>query len=268
MSLINSTLPTLNLRMRDMMGNIYHSRLHSRIFDAYDVKNLVLECMSVDQQKVMVAHGGQIPSQHPIGHPLVIENWQELETHHLDTNLYQLQPRRARSYAAYQAIRAIVAMPGSPFVMEDRIDPIDYKLIFRPPDFEYRNQFNMRNPEKVGTSVQFDGLLKTELDTAVIQCYNHHVSIQQVNNMVGTVAFLRAWSGDTGETERHRELKAKWGALLSKRTHSFIVACQQASFSKEILTYAKTKNVHMFVKKPISGAAGAGSTMSGYVYTP
>lgn len=249
MSLINTTLQTLNLRMRDMMGNVYQQKLHSRIFDAYDVKNLVLESLNVSQQKVLVAHGGHIPPQHPIGQPAVIEGWQELAAQHTAENLYQLQPRRARSNAAYQAIRCIAALPGSPFKMDDRVDPIEYKLIFRPPDFDYRNQFNMRNPEKVGTSVQFDSLLRTEADTAVIQCYNHHISIQQVNTMVGTVAFLRAWSGDTGETERHRELKAKWGMLLSRRTHSFIVCCQQATLSKEILTYAKSKNVHMFVKK-------------------
>lgn len=258
MSLVNTTLQTLNLRMRDMMGNIYHQKLHSRIFDAYDVKNLVLESLSVNQQKVLVAHGGAIPAQHPVGQPSVIENWQDLAATFDPANLYQLQPRRARSNTAYNAIRAITACAGSPFRMEDRADPNDYKLMFRPPDFEYRNQFNMRNPEKVGTSVQFDGLLRTDTDTAVIQCYSHHISIQQVNMMVGTVAFLRAWSGDTGETERHRDLKAKWGLLLSRRTHSFIVCGQQATLSKEILTYAKTKNVHMFVKK--AGTSGSGFT--------
>jgi len=258
MSLINTTLGTLNLRMRDMMGQVYYSKLHARIFDAYDVKNLVLECLSENQQKVLIAHGGTtIPPQHPVGQPTVIENWQELEKYHKPTNLYQLQPRRARSNMAYQAIRSITACPGSPFSMDDRLDPVDYKLMFKPPDFEYRNQFNMRNPEKVGTSVQFDGLLKTETDTGIIQCYSNHISIQQVNMMVGSVAFLRAWSADTGETERHRDLKAKWGIMLSKRTHYFLVAGQQGSFGKEILNYAKTKNVHLFAKKP---------NAPGYVY--
>ena len=92
--------------------------------------------------------------------------------------------------------------------------------------------------------------------------------------LVGSVAFLRAWSADTGETERHRDLKAKWGLMLQKRTHCFLVAGQQGSFSKEILNYAKTKNVHLFGKKVVV-AVGTGnnnssssSSPTGFVYVP
>ena len=254
MSLINTTLQTLNLRMRDMIGYVSMQRLHSRIFDAYEVKSLVLESMSEDQQRVLVANGGSIPPLHPIGQPLVIESWPELVAQHRETNLYQLQPRRARSHAAYSVMRAVCASRGTPFSFDDRTDPIDCKLVFRPPDFEFRNAFNARNPEKVGTLVQFDGLLRTERDTGVMYCFPH-VTPAQINNIVGTVAFLREWSADSGDTERHRELKTKWGAMLSRRTHQFIGS--QSALNKEVLAFAKAKNVHLFVRKGAS-----------YVYTP
>jgi hypothetical protein len=247
MSLINSTLPTLNLRMRDLMGNVYTQRLHSRIFDAYEVKSLVLEALNENQQRVLFAHGGVIPAQHPVGPPLVLESWADLAACHRPTNLYQLLPRRARSYAAYQVARSICACPGSPFTMDQRVDPIDLKLIFRPPDFEFRAAFNARNPEKVGTSVQFDGLLRTDTDTGLVMCFSH-VTPAQINTFVGTVAFLRAWAADTVESERHRDLKGKWGTMLSRRTHCFI-AVQQPVVSKDALAFAKAKNVHVFAKR-------------------
>lgn len=259
MSLVNSTLPMLNLRMLDMVGHVSYQRLHARIFDAYDVKSLVLEMYTPQQQRALVqlkraaaASSGGVAAAAAAAaavSPAVIENWAELEASFKPTNLYQLRPRRARTNTAYQAIRGIVACPGSPFTMEDRADPSDLKLLFKPPDFEYRNQFNARNPEKVGTAVQFDGLLRTNSAIGLLMCHQH-VTPAQVNSIVGSITFLREWASDAAEAERHKELKTKWQQLLSRQQWTFLAS--NTVVNKDVLSYARGKQVCVFVRRGLN----------------
>ena len=43
MSLLNSTLKTVVVKLKDMSGNVSNQKLHNRIFDAYEAKSLVFE---------------------------------------------------------------------------------------------------------------------------------------------------------------------------------------------------------------------------------
>jgi hypothetical protein len=246
MSLINTTLQTLSLRLRDMTGTVSVQKLHSRIFDAYEAKSLVLEALTIEHQRTMVVCNGVIPTGAACGAPIVLESWAELMAVHKPENVYQLLPRRARSYPAYQVLRAICSSAGSPFAMENRFDPVELKFIFRPADFDYRQAFNNRNAEKVGTSVQFDGILKTEHESALVLAHQS-VTPAHVNTIVGTVQFLREWAADAGDVERHKELKGKWGPLLQKRTHMFLGT--QTTPNKDLIAFARGKNVHLYAKR-------------------
>ena len=246
MSLLNSTLQTLVLRLRDLTGNVTTQKIHNRIFDAYEAKSLVFEMITPQQQHVMQQFGGQIPHGHPVGLPMVIDGWPELMTNHSDKNIYQLLPRRAKTNASYQVMRSICAAPNSPFAMEHRYDPLELKFVFRAADFEYKQQFNNRNPEKVGNSIWFDGILKSPTDTGLVMCH-HGLSPQHINTIVGTIAFLREWVGHEGDGDRHMNMKKQWKDLLGKRYHLF---CGSSAVpQKDLISFAKNKNVFLYAKR-------------------
>nr|CCC92921.1 conserved hypothetical protein [Trypanosoma congolense IL3000] len=245
MSLLNTTLQTLVVRLRDMSGNVTQQKLHNRVFDAYEAKSLVFEAITPEQQAVM-SRFGAIPPQHPVGQPLLIDDWTDLVNVHKEGNLYQLLPRRAKSNASYSTMRAICCSVGSPFTMDHRVDPIDYKFVFRAADMEVRNQFNAKNPDKIPTTIWFDGILSASGDSGLVSCYNT-LSPAHINNLAGTCQFLKEWSKEPPDGDRHRQLKQMYAQLLAKRTHLFIGTT--AVPNREILNYAKTKNVHIYAKR-------------------
>ncbi|KAG8346915.1 hypothetical protein ERJ75_001745800 [Trypanosoma vivax] len=245
MSLLNTTLQTLVVRLRDMSGNVTQQKLHNRVFDAYEAKSLVFEVITPEQQAVM-RQFGSIPPQHPVGQPLLLDGWADLVSVHRDDNLYQLLPRRAKSNASYNTMRAICCSAGSPFTMDHRVDPIDYKLVFRAADMEVRNQFNAKNPDKLPPSIWFDGILSAPNDSGLVSCHNT-LSPAHINNLAGMFQFLKEWSHEPPEGDRHRQLKQMYSQLLAKRTHLFIGSTSVPS--REILNYAKAKNVFVYAKK-------------------
>ena len=246
MSLLNSTLQTLVVRLRDMSGHITNQKLHNRIFDAYEAKSLVFEALTPQHQMVMNQFRGQVPPQHPVGPPVLIENWQGLMEVHNEQNIYQLMPRRAKTNAAYLVMSAVCASNGSPFTMESRLDPIDYKFMFKAADQEFKNQFNAKNPDKVRDSIWFDGLMKSENDSALVMCH-HAVSPANLNTIVGTHTFLKQWSQEPADGDRHRDLKKAWGDLLKLRTHVFCGCVTPPN--RELLNYAKSKGIFIYAKK-------------------
>jgi hypothetical protein len=246
MSLINSTLPTAILRLRDITGNVTVQKVHSRIFDAYEAKSLVLESISVPQQQVFQQFGGNIPAGHPAGQPLVIDNWAELSKQHTEQNLYRLMPRRAKSNAAYQVMRAVCCSHGSPFKMEDRYDPLEVKFVFRAADQDVKQAFNAKSAEKVGGNIWLDGILKGKDDTCLIMAHPA-ASPAHVNQLYGTVQFLREWSGTDLNSERHRQLKVAWGELLKKRTH--LVIGSGTVPAKDLVAFAKGKGTHIYARR-------------------
>lgn len=247
MSLLNTTLQTVIVRLRDMSGNVTQQKLHNRIFDAYEAKSLVFEAITPEQQAVMAQFGGSVPAQHPVGQPLLVDGWNELMSIHNDKNLYQLLPRRARSNASYSVMRAICSSAGSPFTMDHRNDPIDYKFVFRAADFDHRNQFNTKNQDKVPNVIWFDGIMSTPGDSGLIMCHQT-LSPQFVNSLAGTVQYLREWVQLRSDGDRHRQLRQLYQTLLAPpRVHLFIGT--SATPGKEILNYAKSKGVHIYAKK-------------------
>jgi len=246
MSLLNTTLQTLVVRLRDLGGNVTQQKVHNRIFEAYEAKSLVFEAITAEQQAVMAQFKGVIPPQHPVGQPFVIENWNELKQVHSDSNIYQLLPRRAKTNASYTVMRAICMSHSSPFTMEHRVDPLDYKMVFRAADSDFRNQFNTTSPDKIGTNIWFDGILKGPKDTGLIMCHNS-LSPTNITNLAGTVLFLREFAKQPSDGDRHRHLKDLWGALLQNRTHVFIGTTSAAG--RDILHLAKTKSVFVYGKK-------------------
>jgi hypothetical protein len=246
MSLINSTLQTATLRFRDITGNVTMQKVHSRIFDAYEAKSLVLEALSVAQQHALLQFGGKVPPQHPSGPPVVLDNWADLMQLHKDSNLYQLLPRRAKTNSAYQVMRAVCSSTGSPFAMEDRFDSLELKFVFRAADQEAKQAFNNKNAEKVGGAVWFDGILKTSSDVALIMA--HPVaSPAHVNQLCGTVQFLREWSVGDPDGDRHKQMKQAWKDVLQRRTHLIIGTGQIPA--RDMVTFARGKGVHLYARK-------------------
>jgi hypothetical protein len=246
MSLLNSTLQTAVLRLRDLTGNVTTQKIHNRIFDAYEAKSLVFELITPAQQQVMRQYGGVIPVHHPVGLPTVIDGWPELMAAHNENNIYQLLPRRAKTNASYAVMRAVCSAPNSPFTMDNRSDPLEMKFVFRAADYEYKQAFNQRNTEKVGNNIWFDGILKNETDTGLIMCH-HVVSPQHINTMVGTIAFLREWVASESDGDRHMQMKKAWKDMLGKRYHLF---CGTSTTpAKDLVAFAKSKNVYLYAKK-------------------
>lgn len=246
MSLLNTSLQTLVVRLRDMSGNISQSKLHNRVFDAYEAKALVFEALTPAQQVVMKQFNGIIPPQHPAGQPLVIENWTELIQIHREDILYQLLPRRAKNNAGYSVMQAICHSAGSPFTMEHRVDPNDLKMVFRDKDIEYRNQFNAKSADKITTHIWFDGLLTNATDSGLIMCYGS-ITAAHINNMAGTLQFLREWINEPSEGDRHRQTRDGYKKMLEGRPHLFLGTL--GTPGRELLTYAKSKGVYIYSKR-------------------
>lgn len=246
MSLINSTLQTTVLRLRDLTGNITAQKIHNRIFDAYEAKSLVLEMLTPDQQRILHACNGAIPTGHAVGQPMVIDTWADLMQVHTQHNLYQLLPRRAKSNAAYQVMRAVCCSPGSPFIMDQRYDPLELKFMFRQADQEVKQAFNNKSAEKVGSVIWFDGVLRNDTDTGLVMAHPA-ISPASINGLVGMVTFLREWSNEPSDGDRHRQMKAAWKEVLAKRTHMF---CGSGNVpAKDLVTFARNKGVHLYVRR-------------------
>jgi hypothetical protein len=245
MSLINSTLPTTVLRFRDITGAVTNQKIHSRIFDAYEAKSLVLEMLNVEQQHVL-HQVGKVPPGHASGQPLVIDSWGDLMQHHRPDYLYQLLPRRAKTNAAYQVMRSVCSSAGSPFAMDDRYDPLEVKFVFRAADQEAKQAFNNKSAEKVGGAVWLDGILKGKTDTALIMAHPS-ASPAHVNQLYGTVQFLREWALANADADRHKQLKTSWKELLQKRTHLIIGTGTVPA--KDLVNFARAKNVHIYAKR-------------------
>lgn len=246
MSLLNTTLQTIVVRLRDMSGNVTQQKLHNRVFDAYEAKALVFEAITAEQQAVMQQYAGAIPPLHPVGQPLLVDSWSDLVQIHRDGNLYQLLPRRARNNPSYNVLRAICSSTGSPFQMEHRVDPIDYKFVFRAADFDCRTQFNVQHQDKVPASIWFDGILKAPTASGLLSFHNS-LTPAHVNNIAGTEQFLRQWSNQPADGDRHRQIKQLYLDLLAKPTLMFLGT--NAVPGRELLNYAKSKNVFIYAKK-------------------
>lgn len=246
MSLLNTTLQTIIVRLRDMSGNVTPQKLHNRVFDAYEAKSLVFEAISLEQQAVMRQYGGKIPAAHPVGNPTLINSWSDLVRIHKDSNLYQLLPRRARSNESYSVLHAICASNGSPFKMEHRVDPIDYKFVFRAADFEERTKFNTQNQDKVPATIWFDGLLKAPTASGLLS-FHHSLSPAHVNALAGTEQFLRQWIKNPTDGDRHRQLKQLYSELLRNPVMLFL-GCNTAP-GREIINYSRSKNIFIYARK-------------------
>ncbi|EPY29497.1 hypothetical protein STCU_04524 [Strigomonas culicis] len=246
MSLLNTSLQTIVVRLRDVTGKVTQQKLHNRVFDAYEAKSLVFECVSPQQLSVMTSYGGTIPSSHPVGQPILVDNWSELVAMHKDQNVYQLLPRRAKSNASYCVLKAICCSTGSPFQMEHRMDPIDYKLVFRAADFDLRNQFNAANSDKLPPSLWFDGILKAPAASALVS-FSNTISANNITQLAASGTFLQQFVRDPPDGDRHRQLKLLYGELLRKPLHLFLGT--NATPGREIVNLGKSKNVFIYSRK-------------------
>lgn len=248
MSLLNSTLQTLVVRLRDLTGAVSVQKLHNRIFDAYEAKSLVLESLTIPQQHVFIQHRGLIPYTHPCGQPLVIDSWQELVAQHQETHVYQLLPRKARTNLAYQVTRAVCGAQGSPFSMEQhRLDPVEYKFIFRQSDIELKNQYNLKNSDKVPGVIHLDGILSTPADVALVMAYPG-VTPAHVNQLAGSAKFMKEWSNEPSDSDRHRMSKTQWKELLNPTKRMHLICGTVTPVNRELVNYARNKGVLIYAK--------------------
>ncbi|KAG5467108.1 hypothetical protein LSCM1_01289 [Leishmania martiniquensis] len=247
MSLLNTTLQTLVVRLRDMSGKVTQQKLHNRVFDAYEAKSLVFQVISPAQQAVMKQYKGRIPPLHPVGQPLMVDSWSELVELHRPENEYQLLPRRARNNSAYAVMSAICCSAGSPFEMSHCLEPVDYKLVFKTQaDHDTRAAFNLSHADKVPHMIFLDGLMEAPTASALISFHNI-LTPAHVNNLAGIEQFLRGWCREPSDGDRHRQLKLGFGSLFGKPTHLFLGT--NATPGRELLNYAKGKNIFVYAKK-------------------
>ena len=247
MSLLNTTLQTLVVRLRDVSGNVTQQKLHTRVFDAYEAKSLAFEVITPAQQAVMQQFGGRIPPQHPVGQPLLVDSWTELTQLHRPENQYQLMPRKARSNGAYGVLKAICWSAGSPFTMDQCLEPSDFKLVFKTTqDYEMRNDFNTKNADKVPPAIFLDGLMKAPTASALLS-FQHSLTPASVNGLAGTYQFLKIFANAESDSERHRQLREGFRDVLSVPTHLFLGT--NTTPGRELINYAKSKNVFIYAKK-------------------
>ncbi|KAG5492412.1 hypothetical protein GH5_01332 [Leishmania sp. Ghana 2012 LV757] len=247
MPLLNTTLQTLVVRLRDMSGNVTHQKLHNRVFDAYEAKSLVFQVISPAQQVVMKQYSGRIPPLHPVGQPIMVDSWSELVELHKPENEYQLLPRRARNNNAYAVMSAICCSAGSPFEMDHCLEPADYKLVFKTQgDQDARTAFNISHTDKVPQVIFLDGLMEAPKASALVSFHNI-LTPAHVNNLAGIEKFLRGWCREPIDGDRHRQLKLGFSSLFGKSTHLFLGT--NAAPGRELLNYAKSKNIFVYAKK-------------------
>ncbi|KPI87104.1 hypothetical protein ABL78_3816 [Leptomonas seymouri] len=247
MSLLNTTLQTLVVRLRDISGNVTQQKLHNRVFDAYEAKSLAFEVITPAQQAVMQQFGGRIPQLHPVGQPLLVDSWTELVQLHKPENHYQLMPRKARSNSAYGVLKAICWSAGSPFTMDQCLEPADYKLVFKAAqDFELRSEYNTKNTDKVPQQIFFDGLIQAPTASALL-IFQNSLTPAHVNTLAGTHQFLTSFVKLPDDGDRHRQLKANYKALISNPTHLFLGT--NSTPGRELLNYAKSKNIFVYAKR-------------------
>ncbi|KPA86671.1 putative mitochondrial hypothetical protein [Leptomonas pyrrhocoris] len=247
MALLNTTLQTLVVRLRDISGNVTQQKLHNRVFDAYEAKSLAFEVITPAQQAVMQQFGGRIPQLHPIGQPLLVDSWAELVQLHKPENQYQLMPRKARSNGAYGVLKAICWSAGSPFTMENCLEPMDYKLVFKAAqDHEVRNEFNLKNADKVSQTIFLDGLMQSPAASALLM-FQNSLTPGHVNSLMGCHQFLSFFMKLPDDGDRHRQLKENYRALLANPTHLFLGT--NTVPGRELLNYAKSKNIFVYAKK-------------------
>lgn len=285
MLLINTTLQHTTLRMRDLAGNITFQLVNNRIFDVYDLKSLVLEAMTpktrqlatlINTKKIFhpetmklvpeILESIDLPTtlgmeQLPLLlAPIVVDNWSDLMRIHRDDNVYQLVPRRARSNAAYQLMNSICIASKSPFRMKQRIDTLDLKFVFRAADQELKQSFNAKSAEKVTSNICFDGILKGEKDSALVMAHAS-VTPAQINQLAGTVSFLKDWIQSPSDGDRHRLIKQSYKDILlatGKRVHLFCGS--NTAVSKDLVGYAKSKSIHVYARR--GGGGGLASALN------
>ena len=115
--LLHSSLQTIPINLVDMTGRVTAQRLTARAFDVYESKSLVFSWLQRG------ATGSTTET--------LISSMEELAKVHRAENIYSLLPRRARTNSAYLVMRAICGEVGTPFTMDMREDPMDYRLVFR-----------------------------------------------------------------------------------------------------------------------------------------
>lgn len=247
MALLNTTLQTLVVKLRDASGNVAQQKLHNRVFDAYEAKALAFEVITPPQVSVMQQFGGRIPHLHPVGQPKLVDSWTELVQNHKPEYQYQLLARKARSNGAYAVLKAICGSAGSPFSMEHCLDPCDIKLVFKSAqDAEMRTEFNVKNPMKVPNTIFFDGAMRCPTASALL-FFHPSLTTANVNNLCGIQQFLEQFAKMPSEGDRHRQLRDEYKAIFAVPTHRFLGTSTMPG--RELLNYAKSKNVFIYAKK-------------------
>ena len=252
---LNSSLQFVQLRIRDVTGTVVCHKIQSRLFDQYDAKSLVLECIPPQLAMAMYQNRGHIPEKHPYGQPFVVDSWQDLLDLHSDKNVYQLTPRKAKSNTAYSALRGLCALPNSPFTMEHRGDLNETKLQLREKDHEFKQAYNERQTlpaqRMMGNFIAFDGVMKAPHDAALLSVAPGIATPMAINHLLGTVAFLREFNAPGMHTEnQHKTFKdAIRGLIDPPRTLHLVVASQGGTVPRETLAYAKAKRVVVLCKK-------------------
>jgi hypothetical protein len=256
--LLNTSLQSLMTNVVDVNGRLTKQKLHNRIFAAYEQKNLTLLLRPRDKA------AGQTTASAFSDIP--IDSWDSFAKSYHPDNVYELVPRKTRSTHAFMVVTALVNTPHSPFAMEHREDPHDYKLIFREPEQPAAKKWNATQGEKykstLGHGVIYDGILNARDAAAVILCgqdWNDKLLLQGAC----WICYMQEWV-NSSNAARYNELQSRWRSLLRKKNGLHIVvsadrgtpniALQGLAAQHNILLYARRQGSDGFeycgVKQP------------------
>ena len=254
---LRQVLPSIDVLQQGLTGATVPAKIGPRTFDIYESKSLILELPGGQPPAPPNAPPAPItPYPLPVSKDqyLVINDYAMLEQIHRPHHIYRLLPRRARNNQAYICLKEICALPGSPFMFNDRIDTHSYRLTLRADAQEVVKGWNEGLDAKAfnfnitpNSSIGFDGMLLGETEVGLL--LNVPVLNEKaVSTITGSVEFLRQYVNMTNVSKKSNiEFDVIWQDVFRRRKiHCFLAGDRPPT--RDALGFAKVKGVHMFTK--------------------
>ena len=240
---LNTTVQSLPVMLMDLQGRVAKQSLHSRIFDSYEAKNLIL-MMECNQQA-----GQQQPQQGDTA--IAIDSWDAFSKTYNPKCTYHLVPRKTRNTTAFLVARALTMAVGSPFHLDHREDPFDFRYIVREGDQAAAKRWNQTHGAKYGSplreGVVYDGILVAR-DHAALILTSGTFSERFVNSSACMLEFMKFWV-DAGSIARYGDLRTRWMSLLRKKHIHLVCGADTGLPTPQIMHLATERGVHIYARQ-------------------
>ena len=147
----------MELRLIDTNLRIYPQRVHERSFAAFEASGMVLLWKKKSTLDLSLDDK-------------IVNNFFDLQKIHVpNESTYQLFPRKCRNTRALEVMASVCYQYGSPYILADRVDPVDTKLILRSKETETLREYNKENTWRyqMCNTVYFEGILASQKNKAV-----------------------------------------------------------------------------------------------------